>query len=56
MIGRPWLAAAAILLVSVPSSHAQPEPVTVIRAGTLIDPQAGRTRTNQLVVKNEIAR
>jgi len=25
-------------------------------AGTLIDPQAGRTLTNQLVVKNEIAR
>jgi hypothetical protein len=25
-------------------------------AGTLIDPQAGRARANQLVVKNEIAR
>ena len=38
------------LLALVASSHAQPSPVTVIRAGTLIDPHGARALTNQLIV------
>ena len=40
----------AVLLASVASTFTQPKPVTVIRAGTLIDSQAGRALPNQIIV------
>ena len=40
----------AVLLAPVALSSAQSKPVTVIRAGTLIDTQAGRALPNQIIV------
>jgi len=44
------MATAAVLLVAAAASYAQPKPVAVIKAGLLIDVQAGRTLSNQVVI------